>query len=203
MHQKHFVCTSIKFLSKIRIDAEVRRILMNCKNFHPKGTQNEIWLTWHEAPCKRTQHIWPTTPNIVGVTCCVRFHNLLPVVACCCVLLGVVAQIWKPVKLLRQQLPTFLCSLVAQAGSAIACEQDLLFGQAKRASRERASEGLRRSLARSRETRFTRPNRRACSQASSATMLDSFGNVQLLKHCWDYTWSPKSSDGVYSSHDAL
>ena len=145
MHQKHFVCTSIKFLSKIRIDAEVRRILMNCKNVHPKGTQNETWLTWHEAPCKRTQHIWPTTPNIVGVTCCVRFHNLLPVVACCCVLLGVVAQIWKTVKLLRQQLPTFLCSLVAQAGSAIACEQDLLFGQAKRASRERASEGLRRS----------------------------------------------------------
>ena len=97
---------------------------------------------------------------------CVRFHSLLPVVACCCVLLGVVAQILKPGKLLRQQLPTFLFSLVAQAGSATACEQALLFGQAKRASRERASEGLRRSLARSRETRFTRPNRRACSQAN-------------------------------------
>ena len=49
-----------------------------------------------------------------------------------------------------------------------------IFGQAKRASRERASEGppfrcpsrLRRSLARSRETRFTRPNRRACFQAN-------------------------------------
>ena len=52
-----------------------------------------------------------------------------------------------------------------------------LFGQAKRASRERASEGrgargvspaprgFARSLARSRETRFTRPNRRACLQA--------------------------------------
>ena len=118
-----------------------------------------------------------------SVTCCVRFHNLLPVVACCCVLLRVVAQILKPVKLLRQQLPTFLFSLVAQAASAIACEQALLFGQAKRASRERASEGLRRSLARSRETRFTRPYRRACSQASSAKMLDSFGNAQLFKHC--------------------
>ena len=52
-------------------------------------------------------------------------------------------------------------------GIIIACEQALLFGQAKRASRERASEGPRllRSLARSRETRFTRPNRRACLQA--------------------------------------
>ena len=40
----------------------------------------------------------------------------------------------------------------------IACEQALLFGQAKRAS-----------LARSRETHFTRPNRRACSQATVMT----------------------------------
>ena len=54
------------------------------------------------------------------------------------------------------------------ANPNIACEQALLFGQAKRASRERASEGprLRRSLARSSETRFTRPNGRACSQAN-------------------------------------
>ena len=54
----------------------------------------------------------------------------------------------------------------------VACEQALLFGQAKRTSRERTSEGpilchsrLRRSLTRSRETCFARPNRRACSQA--------------------------------------
>ena len=58
--------------------------------------------------------------------------------------------------------------------ATLACEQALLFGRGKRASRERASEGpflcpsrLRRSLARSRETRFTRPNRRACSQATA------------------------------------
>ena len=41
----------------------------------------------------------------------------------------------------------------------LAREQALLFGRAKRASRER------RLLARSRETRFARPNRRACSRA--------------------------------------
>ena len=52
-------------------------------------------------------------------------------------------------------------------GCLLACEQALLFGQAKRASRERASKGLCRSLARSPETRLTRPNRRACSQATS------------------------------------
>ena len=53
-----------------------------------------------------------------------------------------------------------------------------LFGQAKRASRERASEGrgafppaprgFARSLVRYCETRFTRPNRRACLQAISS-----------------------------------
>ena len=28
------------------------------------------------APCKRTQHCWPTTPNIVG-SCCARLHVAL------------------------------------------------------------------------------------------------------------------------------
>ena len=38
-------------------------------------------------PCvKRTQHCWPTTPDIVGC-------YMLRAFACCCVLLGVVAQI--------------------------------------------------------------------------------------------------------------
>ena len=43
-------------------------------------------------PCKRTQHCWPTTPNIVGpnsvVTCCVRLHGtttMLALVGTCCV----------------------------------------------------------------------------------------------------------------------
>ena len=50
------------------------------------------------------------------------------------------------------------------------------FARTKRASRERASEGFcpsrrRLSLARSHETRFTRPNRRACSQARSRPFL--------------------------------
>ena len=43
--------------------------------------------------------------------------------------------------------------------ASVACEQALLFGRARGPSR------LRRSLARSRETRFARPNRRVCSQA--------------------------------------
>ena len=49
---------------------------------------------------------------------------------------------------------------MGDTGLRLACEQALLFGQAKRASRERASEGPRKG-----ETRFTRPNRRTCSQA--------------------------------------
>ena len=37
-----------------------------------------------------------------------RLHTLLHVVACYCVLLGVAAQSFNPVKLLSQQLPKFL-----------------------------------------------------------------------------------------------
>ena len=68
--------------------------------------------------------------------------------------------------------------------SLLACEQALLFRQAKWASRERASEGpsrLRRSLARSRETRFTRPNRRACSQAIELLIMATLLSTQLFK----------------------
>ena len=39
---------------------------------------------------------------------------------------------------------------------------------------------LRRSLARSRETRFTRPNRRACSQASAYTDAMPLSNLSKL-----------------------
>ena len=69
----------------------------------------------------------------------------------------------------------------------LACEQGLLFRQAKWASRERASEGpsrLRRSLARSRETRFTRPNRRACSQAIELLIMATLISTQLLKELY-------------------
>ena len=44
----------------------------------------------------------------------------------------------------------------------LACEQAILFGRAKRVSREHA----RLCPSRLRETRFARPNRRACSQAT-------------------------------------
>ena len=47
-----------------------------------------------KAPCKRTQHCW--TLHVTSV--CTR----------CCMLLNVIAQSLKPVKLLSQQLPTFL-----------------------------------------------------------------------------------------------
>ena len=49
------------------------------------------------APCKRKQQCWPTTSNIVG---CYMLRPFAHPVACCCVLLGVVAQSLKPVKLL-------------------------------------------------------------------------------------------------------
>ena len=61
------------------------------------------FLPW--AACKRTQHCWPTTPNIVG---CYMLCSFAHPVACCWVLLRVVARSLRPVKLFSQQLPTFL-----------------------------------------------------------------------------------------------
>ena len=49
-----------------------------------------------------------TDATLLDVTCCVRLHTLLHVVACCCMLLRVVVQSFKPIKLLSQQLPLFL-----------------------------------------------------------------------------------------------
>ena len=65
----------------------------------------------------------------------------------------------------------------------LACEQALLFGRVKRVSRERASErqsreGQSPSLARSREARFARPNRRACSQAKNMSPANSLNNLR-------------------------
>ena len=48
-----------------------------------------------KAACKRTQHCWPTTPNIVG---CYMLRPFAHPVACCWMLLRVVAQSLKPVK---------------------------------------------------------------------------------------------------------
>ena len=49
-----------------------------------------------QGPCKRTQHCWPTNSNIVG---CYTLRPFAHPVACCCLLLGVVAQKFKTVKL--------------------------------------------------------------------------------------------------------
>ena len=57
------------------------------------------------SPCKRTQHCWPTTPNIVE---CYMLRPFANPVACCWMLLSVVTQSLKPVKLFSQQLPTLL-----------------------------------------------------------------------------------------------
>ena len=49
-----------------------------------------------------------TDATLLDAVCCVRWHILLNVVASCCVLLGVVVESLKPVKLFSQRLPTFL-----------------------------------------------------------------------------------------------
>ena len=50
-----------------------------------------------KATCKRTQHCWPTTPNIVG---CYMLRPFAHPYACCWMLLRVAPQSLKPVILL-------------------------------------------------------------------------------------------------------
>ena len=64
-----------------------------------------IKVSVSEAPCKRKQHCRPKPPSIVGCYMLRPFAHPVACVACCCMLLGVVAQSVKPVKLLSQQLP--------------------------------------------------------------------------------------------------
>ena len=88
-----------------------------CSTLAPMGPDTEFTHELHSLLCmccksssKRTQHCWPTTPNAVG---CYMLRPFAHSVACCCVLLGVVAQSLKPVKRLAtckraQQQPTLL-----------------------------------------------------------------------------------------------
>ena len=67
------------------------------RHFAPQNKIGQIFVSQvvskrRKGPCKRTQHCWPTTPNIVGpnnvVTCCVRLHGtttMLALVDTCCV----------------------------------------------------------------------------------------------------------------------
>ena len=65
---------------------------------------SQLLLLWYLiGQCKRTQHCWPTTPNIIG---CYMLHSFAHPVACCWMLLCVVAQSLKPVNFFSQQLPT-------------------------------------------------------------------------------------------------
>ena len=57
-----------------------------------------------KVPCKRTQHCWPTTPNIVG---CYMLRPFAHPVACCLMLLRVFAHSFKAAKLFSEQLLLF------------------------------------------------------------------------------------------------
>ena len=68
-------------------------------------SDRERWLEEHlsKALCKRMQH-WPTSPNIVLLNAV----HVASVYTPCCMLLGIVAQSLKPVKLLSQLPPIFI-----------------------------------------------------------------------------------------------
>ena len=104
------------------------KVTQNLPDFNHKIINNTSWcfpgldyptstgILWkwadhnQKARFKRTQHCWSTPPDFVG---CYLLRPFTHPVACCCELLGVVAQSLKPVKLLAmsqrtQQLPTLL-----------------------------------------------------------------------------------------------
>ena len=66
-----------------------------------------------------------------------------------------------------------------RASVSLAYEQALLFGQAKQASRERANEG---------PTRLTRPNRRACSQATVSSKNNPGFATEISKWILGHLW---------------
>ena len=84
------------------------QIFLGCYSFHFVRFYSSIILfivhlihpfrvvSESKATCKPTQHCWLTTPNIVG---CYMLRPFAHPVACCWMLLRVVAQSLKPVKL--------------------------------------------------------------------------------------------------------
>ena len=61
------------------------------------------------APCKRTQYCWPTTPNVVG---CYMLRPFAHPVACCCVLLR---KVWNRPNFSANNSQHFFCSVIAEA----------------------------------------------------------------------------------------
>ena len=91
--------------SKILVTCRKLRVISPWLLYLRRGNLGVVINGGAKAPCKRTQHCWPTTPNIVG---CYTLRPFAHSVAYCWMLLRVVAQSLKPVKLFSQQLPTFL-----------------------------------------------------------------------------------------------
>ena len=61
---------------------------------NPVGDSDFLFVprSWH------ADYSFSQVPTLLDVTCCVRLHTLLHIVACCCVLLGVVVRSLNPVK---------------------------------------------------------------------------------------------------------
>ena len=85
-------CKSVSLTLK-----QAKRASMRYRKVTKRGYVVEL-----KAPCKRTQHCWPTTPNIVGC------YMLRPFAHPRCMLLGVVASACTPLPTRTQQLPTLL-----------------------------------------------------------------------------------------------
>ena len=68
-----------------------------------------LWLYCHKAACKRMQHCWPTTPNIVR---CYMLRPFAHPVACCWMLLR---KVWNWSNSSANNSQHFFCSVIAEA----------------------------------------------------------------------------------------
>ena len=77
---------------------------------------SQLLLLWYLiGQCKRTQHCWPATPNILGYY---MLHSFAHPVACCWMLLCVVAQSLKPVNFYQPTIPSHSYSNIVGATHA-------------------------------------------------------------------------------------
>ena len=103
------LCSSRKFV-RVSLEPLEESVFLRCGEtiqlYHIGTCMINLGISIKDSKtsCRRAQHCWPTSPNIVARMLCPFVYP----VACCCVLLRVVVQSLKPIKLLSQQFLSFL-----------------------------------------------------------------------------------------------
>ena len=95
--------------SKILVTCRKLRVISPWLLYLRRGVLGVLINGGAKAPCKRTQHCWPTTSNIVG---CYMLRPFAHPVACCCELLR---KVWNRSNFSANNSQHFFCSVIAEA----------------------------------------------------------------------------------------